>query len=234
MSVVKDLQVAGLAQYLRRVQQTSRVSVIRASEGSALATFWHEAVFALLAAMVGTKNVAVYVRDQPFPDNTLALLVHLGVTTFVSDHRGTAGVKAARQWLSVPGRLLLVTADFMKPRVALPGVARLARMLGVPLCPMVVTASHGYRMPVWDRCVVPHLRGELSVQVLPPVAEPSLAATAASVGRDLSPSTLTEPSAAPLLPWRRALEAWPRLCLMRRTRGKLAVWPATQSIEVNF
>jgi lysophospholipid acyltransferase (LPLAT)-like uncharacterized protein len=234
VSVVKDVQVAGLAHYLTALRRTSHVSVVRASEGSALLTFWHDAILALLAATSGTENVAIYVRDQPFIEDTLDLLAYLGLPTFVSNHQGTAGIKAARKWLAVPGRLLVVTADPEQPRVAVPGVARLARMLGVPLCPLAVTASRGSRLRRTDGCVLPQLGGELTVRALPPVNEPSPEASAAAVQRALSSGTLLETAARPLLPWRRVLEAWPRLCLKPRTRGQVTVWPATEPASIIF
>jgi lysophospholipid acyltransferase (LPLAT)-like uncharacterized protein len=234
VSVVGNVQVAGLAHYLTALRRTSRVSVVRATEGSALLTFWHDAILPLLAATSGTENVAIYVRAQPFIEDTLALLAYLGLPTFVSDHQGTAGIKAARKWLSVSGRLLVVTADPEEARVAVPGVARLARMLGVPLCPLAVTASHGSRLPRTDGCVLPHLGGELTVQALPPVIEPTLEASAAAVQHALSGSTLVDTPARPLLPWRRALEVWPRLCLKPRTRGQVTVWPATEPASLIF
>lgn len=171
MTILKSMQVAGLAGYLRAVQRTSHVSIVRPTEGSALVTFWHDAILPLLAATMGADNVAIYVRAHPLMQDTIDFLGYLGLRTFVSDHQGTASVKAARQWLSVPGRLLAVTLDAGEPQVALPGVARLARMLCVPLCPLAVAASRGYRMLRRDRCVVPHLGGELTVRALAPVAE---------------------------------------------------------------
>jgi lysophospholipid acyltransferase (LPLAT)-like uncharacterized protein len=234
MSFVKNGQIAGLARYLRAVQRTSDVSVVRSTDASALITFWHDAILPLLATTLGIHNVAIYVRGHPLMGDTLDLLAALGLRTFVSDNTGTAGVKAARQWLSVPGRLLAVTLDAAEPQVALPGVARLARMLGVPLCPLAVTASSGYRMPGWDRCVVPHLGGKLTVRALPPVRERSLDATALAAQRALSASTLIEPAAMDLFPWRRMFEVWPRLCLMPLARGKLTVWPATEPVDFSF
>ncbi len=233
MSSVKRMQVAGTAQYLRCVQRTSRVSVVRESEDSALVTFWHDAILPLLAATMDRENVAIYIRTHPFIDDTLDLLNYLGMRTFVADNRGTAVVKAARRWLSVPGRLLAVTLDAGQPQVASPGVVRLARALGVPVCPLSVSASHGYRMPRWDRTVVPHLGGELSVRVLPAVAGPTVAATTEMVQRTLLASTLA--AAAPArVRWRAAWEVWPRLCLMPRTRGRLKVWPATEAVPFIF
>lgn len=234
MSFVRTMQITALARYLRDVQRTSEVTVTRAHQGSALVTFWHDAILPLLAAVRGADNIAIYIRTDPLIGDTLDMLRYLGLRTFTSDHRNAAGVKAARAWLSVPGRLLAVTLDAGDPQVALPGVPRLARMLGVPLCPLAVTASRGFRLPRWDRCVVPHLGGELTVRALEPVSEPSLEASVASLERALSASTLVEPAARSLVPWRRALEFWPRWCLAPRTRGKLAVWPNMEPVEVSF
>jgi lysophospholipid acyltransferase (LPLAT)-like uncharacterized protein len=233
-NVVQNIQVAGLAAYVRFVHRTSRVVVSGTAEGSSLVTFWHDGILALLAATVGTKNVAVYIRAQPHIQDTLELLAHLEIPTFVSDHRGTAGVKAARRWLSTPGRLLAVTADPVQPLRVEPGVARLARMLDVPLRPLAVTASHGYRLDRLDRGVVPYVGGRLNVSVLPSVHESSLEETAAAVQRALPTDTLTGTAAPSLVPWRRALAAWPLLCLMPRTRGKLTVWPATEPTSITF
>lgn len=234
MNLVKGLQVAGLARYLITVRQTSRVSIERETQESALVAFWHDAIPSLLAAARGRQDVAIYIRAQPFIEDVLDLLADMGIPTFVSDHQGTAGLKAARRWLSTPGRLLGITADVGAPRTALPGVGRLARMLGVPLCPLTVTASHGYRMSDQYHKVVPHLGGEVTVRVLPRVSEPSFDATAAALERALAKSTLSEPAPSPLVPWRRGFELWPRLCLAPRTRGKLKVWPATEATELIF
>ncbi|HYP97656.1 MAG TPA: hypothetical protein VER96_03210 [Polyangiaceae bacterium] len=234
MNVPKNLQLAGFAWYLTALKRTSRISVTRATPESVLATFTRDAMLALLAATLGTDNVAIYIRAQPLIEDTLELLAKLRVPAFVSDHRGTAGVKAARHWLRTPGRVLAVSADPLVPQVVVPGVARLARMLHVPLCPLVVTVSHGYRVQRKDRCVVPHLAGELTVCMLPPVSEPSLDASAAAIGRALSKSTLHEPTHTPAVPWRRALEVWPRLCMRPRTNGQIKVWPATEPVEISF
>jgi hypothetical protein len=107
-------------------------------------------------------------------------------------------------------------------------------MLGVPLCPLAITASHGYRLSRQYQGVVPHLGGELTVRVLPPVSEPSFDAMAIAIERAMSKSTLDEPAPRPLVPWRRALEVWPRLCMMPRTRGRIKVWPATEATELTF
>ena len=234
MSFAKNIQVAGFARYLRLVERTSHVSVARAISGSALVTFWHDAIFCLLAATMAERNVAIYVRAQPHIQDTLDLLASLGLRTFVSDNQGTSVIKAAREWLSEPGRLLAVTLDRQEPHVAESGVARLARMLSVPLCPLSVSASRGYHTSGWDRCVVPHLGGRLTIRALAPVTYESIAASTLSAQRALTAATLVAPSSTPLVPWRRAFEAWPRVCLMPRTRGKLTVWPATEPVKISF
>lgn len=231
---VGAIQVAGLAAYVRLVHRTSRVAITRPAGGSSLATFWHDGILPLLAATVGAKNVGVYIRAQPFIQDTLDLLAFLNIPTFVSDHRGTAGIKAARRWLSTPGRVLAVTADPLQPLHAVPGVARLARMLDVPLCPLLVTASHGYRLDRVDRGVVPHLGGELKVSVLPAVRDSSPEDAARAIERALPKDTLVGTTARSLASWRSAFEAWPRLCLAPRTQGKLTVWPATEPTSVIF
>lgn len=234
MNLARDLQVAALAYYLRAVRRTSRVTVDHPHTGSGLVTFWHDAMLPLLAASVGTKNVAIYVRAQPFLNDSLDLLNYLGVRAFISDQRGTAGIKAARQWLlEVPGRLLAITLDMGEPHVALPGVARLARMLGVSLHPLAVTVSRGYRTQR-EHSVVPHLRGQLSVRVLPAVSEPTLERAALALQNALLDSTLSEPAPEPSVPWRKVVEAWPRACMMPLTRGKLTVWPAKQPTTISF
>jgi hypothetical protein len=149
---------------------------------------------------------------------------------FVSDHRGTSGVKAARQWLSTPGRVLAITLDMGVPRTALPGVVRLARMLGVPLRPLVVTATSGYRLEQWDRCVVPHGGGRLGVRLLDAVdtSTPDHGALAMT-------GALCDPTLAEGAPrgWGRALAPWPRACLHPIVKNRLAVWSGGALREIN-
>jgi lysophospholipid acyltransferase (LPLAT)-like uncharacterized protein len=222
------LQVGALGAYLRCVNRTTAVEVDVATPESALVTFWHDAIFCVLAATFGMKDVGIYIRAQPHIEDTLDLMERLGVRTFVSDHKNAAGVKEAREWLGVPGRLLAVTLDGGTARVAMPGVVRLARMLKVPLHPLSVSASSGYRMGGWDRLVVPHAGGRLSVRALPAVPTDDPEADALVLQRAMPEPTLAPPSPGARVPWGRHLEVWPRLCLMPLTRGKLKVWPARE------
>jgi lysophospholipid acyltransferase (LPLAT)-like uncharacterized protein len=153
----------------------------------------------------------------------LAILSALRVKAIVSDHRGAAGVREAREWLQKPGRALAITLDGGAPRVALPGVVRLARLFGVSLHPLAVTASSGFRLDGWDRGVVPHLGSRITVRTLHPISarggpnEGALALERALPGATLLPSTDA------LVKYRRGLEVWPRLCTMPLAKGRLRV-----------
>jgi lysophospholipid acyltransferase (LPLAT)-like uncharacterized protein len=223
-AATRYLQVNGVAAYFRWVHATSRVEVDCKVPESALVALWHDAMFCLLAATVGMKDVAVYVRAQPFLRDTLGLLSALGVRVILSDHRGTEGVKAARRWLSVPGRVLAITLDMGVPRVALPGVVRLARMLRAPLHPLSVSATSGYRLEQWDRCVVPYPGARLEVRALDAVRtdrEPEECALSLE-------QVLFEPalSKAPTkyFSWGSVFAPWPRACLAPVGRNRLLVW----------
>jgi lysophospholipid acyltransferase (LPLAT)-like uncharacterized protein len=230
LRLAQGAQVRGFAAYLRLVQRTSLVQVACDVEESALVGFWHDAMFCLLSATLGRKEVALYVRAQPGLRRTLELLSALGVRVFVSDHRGTAGVKEARQWLSVPGRVLAITLDMGVPRTALPGVGRLSRMLGVPLRPLAVTATSGYRLEQWDRCIVPDAGGRLAVRLLDAVDTRTPDHGARALESALCDPALGE---GPPRAWGRVLAPWPRACLHPIVKNRLRVWSGGELREIS-
>jgi lysophospholipid acyltransferase (LPLAT)-like uncharacterized protein len=105
----------------------------------------------------------------------------------------------------------------------MPGVVRLARMLRVPLHPLAVSASSGFELRGWDRCVVPHPGARISVNALRPISlHDGLVEGARALERALPGATLV-PANHALVKYRRGLEAWPRLCMMPLAVGRLRV-----------
>jgi lysophospholipid acyltransferase (LPLAT)-like uncharacterized protein len=213
-ALAHDAQLAGYAAYLSTVRRTSRITLEGRPAESVLATVWHDTIFSLLVAAIGQPQVAIYIREQPRLADMLDLLKRLGVHAIVSNHGTPAGVRAARDWLATPGRVLAITLDGGAAREPMPGVARLARIFRVPLCPLRVTVTSGFRRDGWDRCVVPRLGARIELALLPAVSlGAGLDAAAAALGRALPEPTLGTVAGLGSR-WSAAFDGWPRACLM--------------------
>ena len=227
MSFASTLQDRGLLQYLRWVRASSQVAIEGAIAGSTMLTLWHEWMLCVLAGAHGLQNIAVYVWDQPDIERSMRVVTRLGFHVIVARRSNAWGVRAMREWLGAgQDRIVAITLDGPAGprRIAKPGVVRLARLAGVPLCPLDVSASSEFELQGWDRCVMPRARGHITLRILPEVSASAPAAEVAqSIERRLNEAPAhvgaRSPSRLRGLPGL----AWARACTLPLQLGTVTV-----------
>jgi lysophospholipid acyltransferase (LPLAT)-like uncharacterized protein len=159
--------------------------------------FWHGQLLPLVHIHRG-EGIVVLVSEHDDGEYIARIIERNGFGTVrgSSTRGGTTGlrglVRAARA-----GRDLALTPDGPRgPRGELkPGALLVAQLTGLPVVPLVVSASRGWRLNSWDGLLVPGPLSKVEVEYLPPRFVPrdasreDLAALAAEIGADLNEVT---------------------------------------------
>ncbi|MCU0985245.1 MAG: lysophospholipid acyltransferase family protein [Acetobacteraceae bacterium] len=168
--IMLRLGAAAFARYLRFVAATTRWTV-EGREGAAamaggpvIGAFWHEQL-ALAHAVAwewsGSRTETRFtVLVSEHRDGRLIgdVIARLGIgAAHGSSRRGGVAVFRVASRVLAAGRSVAITPDGPRGpmREAKPGVARLARLSGVPVIPVGVAVSRARRLRSWDRLMFP-------------------------------------------------------------------------------
>ena len=192
-----------LAGYLALVYRTTRWTllgeehlpqILQGREGAAgsIIAFWHERltmipmlwVLAQRRPGLDLAGRKVFVLISGHRDGRLisSVIARLGLQTVVGSTRegARAGALGLMRRLR-QGHFIGITPDGPRGprRRAAPGVAELAAMAGVPVCPVGASTSHARRFRSWDRAMLPLPFGRGVLVLGPPIMVRRDAATAA-------------------------------------------------------
>jgi len=159
--------------------------------------FWHGQLLPLVHIHRG-EGIVVLVSEHDDGEYITRIIERNGFGTVrgSSTRGGTTGlrglVRAARA-----GRDLALTPDGPRgPRHELkPGALLVAQLTGLPVIPLVVGASRGWRLGSWDGFLVPGPLSKVEVEYLPPryiprdASREDLAALAGEIAADLNEAT---------------------------------------------
>jgi len=187
-----------LARYLRAVLATTRWTVAGREGCAALAgrpvigAFWHEQL-ALAAAVAwdwsGSRTETGFtVLVSQHRDGRLigSVVARLGIAAaHGSSRRGGVAVFREAQRVLAEGNSIAITPDGPRGprRIAQPGVARLARLSGVPVIPVGVAVSRARHLRSWDRMILPWPFGRGAIVYAAPVLPGDGETEEALVGR---------------------------------------------------
>lgn len=159
-----------LGRYLRLVAASTRWSVhgretLEPLRGRPLiGAFWHEQL--AIGHAVGwdwsgsRDETGITVLVSQHRDGRLIgdIVSHVGIgAAYGSSRRGGVTVFREAQRLLAENRIVAITPDGPRGprRVAQPGVARLARVTGIPVVPFGIAVARARRLNSWDRLVFP-------------------------------------------------------------------------------
>jgi len=132
--------------------------------------FWHGQLLPLIHYHRG-ENIVVLVSEHDDGEYVTRVIERHGFGTVrgSSTRGGTKGLKGLVR-VAREGRDLAVTPDGPKgPRGVLkPGALLAAQITGLPVVPIALTASAGYRLRSWDGFLVPRPFSTITIEYLAP------------------------------------------------------------------
>ena len=174
-------QVSGL-EHLQAALESQRPIIFAA---------WHGMTMMLVGFFANQHDLArlVLILPDDWRGGTLRVFAEkLGVTPFPMNLQGDTSMATARQLAKLvrqvkAGRDAYITPDGPEgPSYAIkPGLAYIAQKANALILPLGAYARHGYRLPRWDRYVIPYPFSKIAIQIDPPiVVEKADALTAVS------------------------------------------------------
>ena len=162
-----------VARYSRAVVKPDNIQIILEAKlplGPTLWICWHEAnllALALHAAVTGRQGMA-FVPPGLNGAGMCGWLEELGITPvpLASDARRGLGLRQMEVALGEGKDVLIAVDGPSGPRHKVsPGAMWLARSSGVEIRPIGANASPAFRLPRWDRLIVPLPRARVSVVI---------------------------------------------------------------------
>jgi lysophospholipid acyltransferase (LPLAT)-like uncharacterized protein len=140
---------------------------------------WHGMTMMLVGFFTNQHDLSRLVLILPDDWRGKALVVFatkLGVTPFPMNLKGDASMATARRLAKLvrqvkAGRDAYITPDGPDgpSYVIKPGLTYIAQKANATILPVGAYARHGYRVPRWDRYVMPYPFSKISVQVGSPI-----------------------------------------------------------------
>ena len=140
---------------------------------------WHGMTMMLVGFFANHYDLSRLVLILPDDWRGEALVVFaskLGVTPFPMNLRGDASMATARQLAKLvrqvkAGRDAYITPDGPggPAYIIKPGLTYIAQKARATILPVGAYARHGYRVPRWDRYVMPYPFSKISVQIDAPM-----------------------------------------------------------------
>ena len=168
--------------------------------------FWHGQLLPLVHVHRG-EGIVVLVSEHSDGEYITRVIERQGFGTVrgSSSRGGTVGLRALVR-AARAGHDLALTPDGPRgPRGELkPGALQVARLTGLPIVPLALGASRGWRFRSWDGFLVPQPLSTVEIEYLPPRWVPreatreDMEAMAAEIGSDLNDLTRRLPGARPL------------------------------------
>ncbi len=167
------LQLVGKTNRFRCVGPNYQI-LLRQKQGPFLFALWHSRVM-IPAYHVRGLGVAVIVsqsRDGEYITQVMKRF-RIHATRGSASRSGAEGLLGLVHWLK-NGHHAVVPADGPRgPReVIQPGIIQLARLTGIPITPICLSASRCRRLHSWDRFVVPYPFGTIYLASSEPVSVP--------------------------------------------------------------
>ena len=181
---VQACLAAIVGRYLGFALHTTRWRVVGEVRGPAVAALWHECLPLMPALWLRMRRPGVRVhalasrhKDGLFIGAIMRRfgveMVHGSSARDGRDKGGAAGVRALLEVLAQGSHVVLTPDGPRGPaRRAAAGVAQLAGLSRVPVLPCAARTTRGWRLPTWDRMILPLPWGRGVVVVGVPIAVP--------------------------------------------------------------
>ncbi len=162
-------QVTGL-EHLQAAQERQRPFIFAA---------WHGMTMMLVGFFANQYDLSrlVLILPDDWRGGTLTVFANkLGVTPFPMNLHGDASMASARQLAKLvrqvkAGRDAYITPDGPEgPSYEIkPGITFIAKKADATILPLGAYARHGYRVPRWDRYVLPYPFSKIAIQIGEPL-----------------------------------------------------------------
>ncbi|HOL93750.1 MAG TPA: lysophospholipid acyltransferase family protein [bacterium] len=168
--------------YIQLVGKTNRFrcvgpnyhDLLKQKQGPFLFALWHSRVMIPVYHVRG-KQVAVIVsrsRDGEYIAQVMKRF-RIHATRGSAFRSGTEGLLGLVHWLKNGGHAVVPADGPRGPReVIQPGIIQLARLTGVPITPICLSASRCHRFNSWDRFVLPYPFGTIYLASSEPIPIP--------------------------------------------------------------
>lgn len=173
--------LASLTSRLSRFQVEGRehLQAAQARQKPIIFTAWHGMTMLLVSFFANQYDLSriVLLLPDDWRGGALEVFAHrLGVEPFPMNLKGEASLAAARQLASLvrqvkAGRDAYITPDGPEgpSYIIKPGIAYIAQKAGATILPLGAYARYGYRLPRWDRYVLPYPLSKISIKIGAPL-----------------------------------------------------------------
>jgi lysophospholipid acyltransferase (LPLAT)-like uncharacterized protein len=147
-----------------------------------IAASWHGMALMLIsfASYVTDLNSFVIIHPSDSRGGTLSIYARrLGTTPFPLDLEGPSNIGMAKELAKVVRLVVAGHHTYIAPdgpdgpaHVVKPGVTYIARKADALILPLGAYARHGYRIPRWDRRVIPYPFSRIAIHACEPYSIP--------------------------------------------------------------
>lgn len=175
-SLILHLVVSGLGLTYRihRFDGKERLDRLKTNSEPVILSAWHNRIFylsILIRKQLIRKGVAIAMMSSLSKDGTLGALLAERIGARVvrgsTSRGGTQGIRRFYRLMKKEGCSTIILPDGSKGPIyeAKMGVAMLAKLTGAPVVPMSYWADRFWRVPSWDRLIIPKPFARISIVV---------------------------------------------------------------------